>query len=129
MNNRITQSITDKPHCTEIWMCWLENKDGSVQSGYRPVYIASNDMNNKYSTTLNVIPITSKKKKPLPIHVDLDSYQEYGLCSQSTMLVEQIMTVSVSALHKRIGKIADGETLRKISAALAIQIPNFAATE
>jgi len=122
MNSKTTN---DSPRTAEIWMCWLENKDGSIQSGYRPVYIASNDMNNRYSTTLNVIPITSKRKKPLPVHVELDRYQEYGLSIQSTMLVEQIMTVSADKLHKRVGRIMDLETLRKISDALAVQIPVF----
>ena len=64
IRERITNEI--RPHCGEIWMCNLITKDGSIQSGYRPVFILSNDKNNTYSTTLNIIPITSKmnKKKP-----------------------------------------------------------------
>lgn len=122
MNSKTTN---DKPRTSEIWMCWLESKDGSVQSGYRPVYIASNDMNNRYSTTLNVIPITSKRKKALPVHVELERYAEYGLTAQSTMLVEQIMTVSTENLHKKVGRIMDLETLHKIGEALSVQIPVY----
>ena len=124
--NKTTETNTDAPHCAEIWMCWLPENNGSVQSGYRPVFISSNDMNNKYAPTLNIIPITSKAKKRLPIHVELDHFQDYGLSSFSTMLVEQIMTVSASALDRRIGKITDGDTLRRISEAMAIQLPCFA---
>ena len=60
----LTQTkVNVHPRFGEIWMCNLTNKDGSVQSGYRPVFILSNDKNNTYSTTLNVIPITSKMNK------------------------------------------------------------------
>lgn len=117
---------TNTPKYSEIWMCSLNQGSGSVQAGYRPVYIVSNDINNQYSTTLNIIPITSKCKKSLPIHVVLEKYREYGLCSQSTLLVEQIMTVSVSSLGKRLGKITDSDTLREIGLAMQIQFPNYA---
>lgn len=32
------------PHCREIWMCNLVNTDGSIRTGYRPVFILSNDI-------------------------------------------------------------------------------------
>ncbi len=122
MFNEITYEA--HPRCGEIWMCNLTVKEGSIQSGYRPVFILSNDKNNTYSTTLNIIPITSKmNKRKLPVHVELWSYQEYGLNSPSTMLVEQIMTISVEHLDKCIGKVSDSETLCDISRAMAIQFP------
>lgn len=123
LNNRVTES----PHCGEIWMCNLANKDGSIQSGYRPVFILSNDKNNTYSTTLNIIPITSKmNKRKLPVHVELWSYQKYGLKTPSTMLVEQIMTISVEHLDKCIGKVNDNETLVDIRRAISVQFPILA---
>ncbi len=112
------------PHFGEIWMCNLTNKDGSIQNGYRPVFILSNDKNNTYSTTLNIIPITSKmNKKRLPVHVELWSYQCYGLKTPSTMLVEQIMTISIDYLDKCIGKVSDSKTLNSISKAMLVQFP------
>ena len=112
------------PHFSEIWMCNLTNKDGSVQTGYRPVFILSNDKNNTYSTTLNIIPITTKmNKRRLPVHVELRSYRRYGLTSPSTMLVEQIMTVSIENLDRCIGKVNDWETLNNINKAMFVQFP------
>lgn len=112
------------PHFSEIWMCNLTSKNGSVQGGYRPVFILSNDKNNTYSTTLNIIPITSKmNKKKLPVHVELWRYQRYGLKTPSTMLVEQIMTISIDYLDKCIGRVSDSETLNSISKAMLIQFP------
>lgn len=112
------------PHFREIWMCNLVNSDGSIQTGYRPVFILSNDMNNTHSTTLNIIPITSKmSKRKLPVHVELWSYRKYGSKTPSTMLVEQVMTISIEHLDRCIGAVNDNKTLADISRAMAIQFP------
>lgn len=105
-------------------MCRLNNGKGSVQSGYRPVYVISNNKNNTYSTTINVIPLTSKMgKKRLPIHVELWDYRDYGLNAPSTMLVEQITTIPVDDLDFRVGSITDQRTISKIRNAIHIQFP------
>lgn len=117
-------NLNEHPHCGEIWMCYLNSKDGSIQSGYRPVFILSNDKNNTYSTTLNIIPMTSKmNKRKLPVHVELWSYQKYGLRTPSTLLIEQITTITFECLDRCIGKVNDKETLYNISNAIAIQFP------
>jgi mRNA interferase MazF len=121
LNNKTTN---EHPHCGEIWMCNLADKDGSIQSGYRPVFILSNDKNNTYSTTLNIIPITSKmNKRKLPVHVELWSYERYGLKTPSTMLIEQIMTISAEHLDRCIGRVNDDETLIDIRRAISVQFP------
>lgn len=114
----------NRPKCGEIWMCNLRTKDGSIQNGYRPVFILSNNKNNTHSPTLNIIPITSKmNKKKLPVHVELWSYQEYGLKTPSTMLVEQIMTIPSDYLVKCIGNIRNKGVLSNICKAMEIQFP------
>jgi len=62
-------------------------------------------------------------KKKLPIHVELWNYQEYGLKAPSTILVEQITTIPLENLTKRIGKIDDSYTLGAIYQAMSIQFP------
>ena len=112
------------PQCGEIWMCSLPYKSGSVQSGYRPVFILSNDVNNLHSSTLNIIPITSKmRKRNLPVHVELLDHSRYGLESPSIMLIEQIMTVSKSELDYKVGAILDCRVLQNIQRAIAVQFP------
>lgn len=107
----------------EIWMCQLNNNK-SVQTGYRPVLVISNNMNNTYSPTLNVIPLTTKmNKRKLPIHVELWNYTEYGLRKPSTLLIEQITTISIDSLDKCIGRIDSKEVLEQIWAAISIQFP------
>ncbi|MBQ2398349.1 MAG: type II toxin-antitoxin system PemK/MazF family toxin [Bacteroidales bacterium] len=121
-----TNNIELRPHFGEIWMCNLINKDGSIQSGYRPVFILSNNKNNTYSTTLNIIPITSKmNKRKLPVHVELWSYQKYGLKTPSTMMIEQTTTITLECLDKRIGIVSDSQILFNIGKAMSIQFPVF----
>lgn len=120
----LNNSTITRPKCGEIWMCNLCDKEGSIQSGYRPVFILSNNKNNTYSPTLNIIPITSKmNKRKLPIHVELWKYKEYGLTMPSTMLIEQIMTIPMDYLDKRIGMIADDDILNNVCRAMEIQFP------
>ena len=112
------------PQNGEIWMCHLAEKNGSVQGGYRPVFVLSNDKNNTYSPTLNIIPITSKmNKRALPVHVELWHYKKYGLKEPSTMMIEQIMTVNSDCLERKIGRINDTKTLLAIKKAMSIQFP------
>lgn len=119
----ITPEVT-YPKCGEIWKCDLGENDGSIQSGYRPVFILSNNKNNKFSTTVNVFPLTTKmNKRNLPVHVELWDYEEYGLSQPSTILVEQPMTVSVDKLTRRLGAITDAKMLQKICEAMGIQFP------
>ena len=114
----------EAPKCGEIWMCDLSEKGGSIESGYRPVFILSNNTNNIFSPTLNVIPITSRiKKRKLPIHVPLWKYACYGLYKPSLMLVEQVTTITADRLDTRLGEICDRETLNQIFRAIQIQFP------
>ena len=116
-----------RPKCGEIWMCNLSESEGSIQSGYRPVFIVSNDKNNTYSPTINIIPITTKmNKRKLPVHVELWNYQRYGPKAPSTLMVEQTTTVALSSLDKYIGKILDKNVLGDISRAMRVQFPVIA---
>lgn len=113
-----------RPKCGEIWMCNLSEKDGSVQRGYRPVFVLSNDKNNTYSPTINIIPITSKmNKRKLPVHVEIWNYSEFGLKSPSTLMIEQITTVPSTSLDYCIGCIFDRKIINDINRAIRIQFP------
>lgn len=125
--NEFNSIEKSRPKCGEIWMCKLSESRGSIQSGYRPVFILSNDKNNTYSPTINVIPITSKmNKRKLPVHVELWNFQRYGLNMPSTMMVEQTTTVAISCLDRCVGKILDKNVLGDISRAMKIQFPVIA---
>lgn len=98
------------------------DKQGSVQNGIRPAVIIQNDIGNKYSTTTIVVPITGKMKKELPTHHKLLK-KDYNclLKCDSTILGEQVLTISKSQIMRNIGVLKE-EDLNKLDKALAISI-------
>lgn len=114
----------ERPKCGEIWMCHLVEKDGSVQAGYRPVFILSNDINNSHAQTLNVIPLTTKmNKRHLPVHVEIWNYKECGLKAPSTLMIEQTTTIPVKCLEMKVGFISNRQILMGICNAIMVQFP------
>ena len=112
--------------CGEIWMANLPLQDGSIQGGHRPVFVISNDKNNKYSTVINVIPLTTKmNKRNLPCHVEIWDHNKYGLTAPSTLLVEQLTTTRKENLRYYMGEIKDIDMLMRICSAMRSQFPIF----
>lgn len=91
--------------------------NSSVQGGFRPVIIIQNNKGNKYSPTVQVIPLTSRCKKSLPTHAIVDS----GVVKRSIALAEQIQTIDKSQLRQCVGKI-DEVTMKKINVCIMIQL-------
>lgn len=59
-------------HRGEIFYMTFKEQTGSEQQGGRPVIVVSNETCNKFSPTVTVVPLTTKGKKPLPTHVELN---------------------------------------------------------
>lgn len=102
---------------------WAELKNSypgeSIQEGVRPVVVVSNDLNNKYSTNINVLPVTSKiKKKPLQVHVSIGN--DCGLPCNSLVLAESETTIPKICLESKIGQCTFS-IMRKIEMAMQIQ--------
>lgn len=102
----------------EIYYFTLGNLEeiGSEQKAGRPGIIVSNEMNNKHSDCLEVVMLTTKQKKSLPTHVDIDSstYPSIALC-------EQIKTYSKLRMGDYLGMVTATE-LAEIDNALAISL-------
>jgi len=91
---------------------------GSEQGEIRPILVVQNDVGNKFSPTIVIVPITcSLKKKHLPTHVKIPT--SCGLSTDSVALVEQIRTIDRSRFDGYIGHIGS-EVQSKIDVALAI---------
>jgi mRNA interferase MazF len=91
----------------DVFLCDLgEESSGCEQNGIRPCLVVSNNLNNKYSSVIIVIPITSKIKKDLPMHYILKN-KDYGFFDSeiNTVLTEQIRCVSIERLIRKIGRI------------------------
>lgn len=87
---------------------------GHEMKAGRPAIIVSNDMNNEFSTTVEIIYLTTKPKKELPTHTCVRS------CSlTSTSLCEQITTIDKARIGDYRGRITDDEMYELESAILA----------
>lgn len=95
----------------EIYIATLDPVIGSEQGGTRPVLVVNNDQDYKYSTTIIVIPITSKvmKKNYTRTHINLIDID--GLAYDSILLCEQPRTIDKRRLIRKIGQV-DEEVLR-----------------
>ena len=91
-------------------------EEGSEQRADRPAVIVSNNKNNEHSETVEVVYMTTKPKHDLPTHVFTRS-----ALSPSTILCEQICTVSKQRVDTLIGKLTDSE-MQTVDAALAISL-------
>lgn len=94
---------------------------GSEQGGVRPVLVVQNDIGNKYSPTIIVVPVTSQiNKAKLPTHVNLKG-NNFGLPKNSVALLEQLRTIDKRRLREKIGTF-DERTMFKIDEALQVSI-------
>lgn len=95
----------------KLWGCLIcimqtyqKNTVQSEQGGIRPVIIIQNDVGNKFSPTVIVLPITSEiKKKSMPTHCVLHKTDRNGLEMDSMVLAEQIRVIDKSRLLDKIG--------------------------
>jgi len=103
----------------DIWMADLRlGTVGSEQGEIRPVLVVQNNIGNKFSPTVTIVPLTSRTKNNLPTHVVIN---ESFLPMLSTALVEQIRTIDKSRLIKYMGKLSKN-IISKINNAIAIQM-------
>ncbi|MDE5885384.1 MAG: type II toxin-antitoxin system PemK/MazF family toxin [Oscillospiraceae bacterium] len=103
----------------DIYYADLNNVIGSEQGGIRPVLIVQNNIANRYSPTLIIVPITAAKKRDLPVHIRI--LKNGGLPRNSTILVEQIRTIDRKRLLKYVGSL-DHSLMKNVDQALKISL-------
>lgn len=92
---------------------------GSEYYGGRPAIVVSNEHCNTHSPVVEVIFLTTKKKKPMPTHATI---MATGI--ESTAICEQVTAVSIERLgrHKATASSEEMESVdRAISASLGIE--------
>lgn len=83
----------------EIYMVDFPKGEGSEQYGKKPCVIIQCDEGNESSTTTIVAIITTAKKNFNRTHVNFELFRP------STVLCEQIRTISKSRLHHKVGEL------------------------
>lgn len=101
----------------DLLMVNFGNNVGSVQGGVRPAIVVQNNIGNKFSPTILVIPITSKSKNNLPTHVYLN--EKDGLDKPSTAMTEQVSTIDKKQIVNKIGRISPMK-MKQVNKALMI---------
>lgn len=89
---------------------------GCEQRAGRPAIVVSNNANNTFSKTIEVVYLTCRTKRALPTHVEI-----YSAVNPSTALCEQVSTVSVDRIQRYIGKCTQRE-MELINSAVAISL-------
>lgn len=99
---------------------------GSIQGSMRPVVVVSNNMANKHSSVITVVPLSTKinKKRNLPTHVFVSAYKSEGLEQHSIALCEQVTALDYSRIIENMGKV-DKDTLARITEAVQVQVGVF----
>ena len=99
-------------------MVEIENARDSKQLGKRPAVVIQNDVWNEHSPTTIIAFVTSRRKKKLPTHVQLHCR---NLARTSTVMLEQIRTVSVNRIGSYIGTLGRRD-MSSIDQALKISL-------
>lgn len=105
----------------EIYFAALNPTIGNEIQKTRPVLIVSNDIANKYSELVTIVPITSQVKKVYSFEVLLDK-ELSGLSKNSKAACHQIRTISKLRINnKRIG-ILDSKLMIQVDHSLLLHL-------
>lgn len=86
-----------------------------IRSG-RPAIIVSNNKNNAFSQTLEVVYLTTQSKPKLPTHCQI-----YATHRISTALCEQVTTVSVERVGDYLGS-CNGFEMQKVDRCIRVSL-------
>lgn len=110
------QTDRPKPKRLDIFLADLPKQGGSIQYGYRPVIIIQNNKGNESSPTVIIIPLTGKVKYGQPTHVIIGTHT--GVRRISTALCEQIQTIPMDRLTRKIGELSEENDIQALHTAI-----------
>jgi mRNA interferase MazF len=105
----------------ELHLAALDPTIGREIAKTRPVVIVSNDVNNQFSGTVSVLPITSKNLKRIYPFEAMLPKGAGNLPKNSKVKADQIRTLDKRRIIKRIGRLSD-EVMIGVDTALKIHL-------
>ena len=102
-------------------MAWLDPIVGQEQGGRRPVLIVSSDQFNALPHSLCVAVPLTRTNRHIPTHVEITA-GEAGLPSDSVIMCDQIRSISIERLQRRIG-VAAAQTMSQVMTVLHLILP------
>ncbi len=100
----------------DVFLVNLDPVVGSEVGKTRPAVVLQNELANRTSPTVTIVPLSSKTERIFPFQVLIPA-GEGGLERKSKALCEQIRTLSRSRLIERLGRLSP-ERLEEIRTAL-----------
>ena len=94
-------------HRYDIVEAELDYSSGSIQKRRRPYIIVSNEKGTTNATIVTVMPLTSVRKKKLPVHECLEARSDTGLTRYSIILGEQPQTICKEEIIRKLGNVTD----------------------
>jgi mRNA interferase MazF len=94
---------------------------GSEMDKLRPVLIVSNNANNRASTTITVLPLTSNVTRVYPFEV-LINPEDSGLSKVSKVQAQQIRTISQERIKSEVVGSLSAELMIAIDTALKLHL-------
>lgn len=102
-------------HRYDIIEAELDYGSGSIQKKKRPYIIVSNEKGTTNATIITVMPLTSVKKKKLPVHECLEANSETGLLRYSMILGEQPQTICKGEVIRKLGSVSDSKQRNSVN--------------
>ena len=119
-----SEPLRTLPKIGDVYMIQFDGS-GSVQRGFRPGVVFSNNKGNENSPNVIVFPLTtSLKKMSQPTHVVLDA-ERCGLKYTSMVLCENPQCIPKSMLGRYITHL-DDETISRIAVAQLVSSSGIA---
>ena len=100
----------------DVFLVNLDPVVGSEVGKTRPAIVLQNEMANRTSPTVTVVPLSTKVERVFPFQVLIPA-GEGGLTRDSKALCEQIRTLSAKRLLQQLGSLPP-ERLEEIRTAL-----------
>ncbi len=105
-----------RPKRGDVWWVNFNPSVGSEIKKKRPAIVLSNDSANKYLNRVQVVPLTSNIDRVYPSECILTVKKQ--TCKA---MADQIKTVSIDRMHKRVSKISTGE-LQAVEQVVKVQL-------
>ncbi|MGB4778260.1 type II toxin-antitoxin system PemK/MazF family toxin [Microbacterium sp.] len=110
----------------DIWLADLDPAAGSEAAKTRPVVIVSNNARNEVSRTtrrgvMTIVPLTTNVARVLSFQVLVRADERTGLTHDSKAQAEQVRSVDVSQLSRRLGAL-DARTAAELDTALLVHL-------
>lgn len=105
----------------EIYYADLSPSVGAEINKRRPVLIVSNDANNRASSTVTILPVTSNVSRVYPFEILLTTKQS-GLAKDSKAMAQQIRTISRDRLHPGKAGELGRDLMQQVDAAIRLHL-------